>query len=497
MNFFHIFENDVYATLPELYLVLSTLVLLLFGVFYSTSRRHGTPSVMQTTTWLGLLCLFCTFCVLQNLPFSSMTYMYTTLIMDPFGLFFKSLVLLGTGFSLLISLQYFRSENLRDFEYNLLVLLSTCSMLLLVSAHDLISMYLAVEMQSLCLYVLAASKRESEFSTEAGLKYFLLGAFSSGILLFGCSILYGLTGLTNFDSFAKLFSGLGVSIVEQSFLSVGILLIAVGFLFKLAAAPFHFWSLDVYEGAPTSVTAFFSIAPKLAVMAVFLRIFLVSFYDFLVSWQSVLILSSLASLIIGAFGAVTQTRIKRLLAYSSIGHTGYVLIGVASGTVEGLQAVLIYLGIYCITMINVFAGVLALRDQRTGYNVKYIEDMKMLSKSQPLLAFSFTLVLFSMAGIPPMAGFCSKFYLFFAALGASMYPLAIFGILSSMLSCFYYLRIIKTMYFDQTGQPLEVFQMDHEKSWVIAWTTFFTAFFFLYPSVIFLWAQKVALLFLG
>jgi proton-translocating NADH-quinone oxidoreductase chain N len=499
MNFPHLFENDFYAILPELYLILSTLVLLLFGVFYSTSKKHNTPSMMQTVAWLGLFCLFCTLCILQNLPFSSMTFLYSTLVMDPLTFFFKTLVLLGAGLSLFISLQYFQTEDFRDFEYTLLLLFSTCSMLLLVSASDFISMYLAIEMQSLCLYVLAASKRNSEFSTEAGLKYFLLGAFSSGILLFGCSVLYGLTGLTGFESFAKLFSGVGESlpVQTQSFLSVGILFIAVGFLFKLTAAPFHFWAPDVYEGAPTSVTAFFSITPKLAIMAVFLRLFLVSFYDFLFSWQSILILSSLFSLLIGSFGAVAQTRVKRLLVYSSIGHMGYLLMGVASGTVEGLQSVLLYLCIYSVITVNIFAIVLSLRDQQTGQNIKYIEDMSMLSKSHPLLAFSLTLTLFSMAGIPPLAGFCSKFYLFFAALSSSLYFLAVFGIFSSMLSCFYYLRVIKTMYFDQSKQPFKNVQMDHEKSWVITWTTFFVVFFFLHPNVAFLWTQKVALLFLS
>ena len=247
MNFPHLFENDLYAILPELYLIVSTLVLLLFGVFYSTSKKHHTPSLMQTISWLGLFCLFCTFCILQNLPFSSMTFFYTPLIMDPLSFFFKTLTLLGAGVSLFISLQYFQAEELKDFEYTLLLLFSTCSMLLLISASDFISMYLAIEMQSLCLYVLAASKRNSEFSTEAGVKYFLLGAFSSGILLFGCSILYGLTGLTGFQSFAQLFSGVGGSLAveTQSFLSVGVLFIAVGFLFKLTAAPFHFWAPDV------------------------------------------------------------------------------------------------------------------------------------------------------------------------------------------------------------------------------------------------------------
>jgi proton-translocating NADH-quinone oxidoreductase chain N len=493
------FENDFYGFLPELFLLIASLTLLMFGVIYSTSKTHGQPSCMQLLSWMSLLSLVLTAGLVFNSPVQSMIFFSQALYLDELSSFFKILILAGSFISIFMSLQYFESENFHNFEYLVLILLSTLSMCLLVSSYDLISMYLAIEMQSLCLYVLAASKRNSEFSTEAGLKYFLLGAFSSGILLFGCSVLYGLTGLTGFESFAKLFSGVGESlpVQTQSFLSVGILFIAVGFLFKLTAAPFHFWAPDVYEGAPTSVTAFFSITPKLAIMAVFLRLFLVSFYDFLFSWQSILILSSLFSLLIGSFGAVAQTRVKRLLVYSSIGHMGYLLMGVASGTVEGLQSVLLYLCIYSVITVNIFAIVLSLRDQQTGQNIKYIEDMSMLSKSHPLLAFSLTLTLFSMAGIPPLAGFCSKFYLFFAALSSSLYFLAVFGIFSSMLSCFYYLRVIKTMYFDQSKQPFKNVQMDHEKSWVITWTTFFVVFFFLHPNVAFLWTQKVALLFLS
>src|SRR6056300_2059094 len=396
MNFF--FENDFYAILPELFLLCASLALLVFGVVYSTSKTHGKPSLMRLMGWATILCLGLTFALVWNTPFQSMIFFSQSLLIDEFTFFFKVLILLGSLASVCISFQYFETENLKSFEYLILILLSTLSMCLLVSSYDLISMYLAIEMQSLCFYVLAASQRQSEFSTEAGLKYFLLGAFSSVVFLLGCSFLYGITGLTNFESLATFFAQ-DTQVNQTSdwfFIQIAILLIAVGFFFKLTAAPFHFWAPDVYEGAPTSVTAFFSIAPKLAIMAVFLRLFLVGFYDFLFSWQSILIVSSLLSLFIGSFGAVSQTRVKRLLVYSSIGHMGYLLMGVASGTVEGVQSVLLYLCIYSVMTLNIFAIVLSLRDEQTGQNVKYIEDMSMLSKSHPLLAFSLTLTMFSM-----------------------------------------------------------------------------------------------------
>ena len=369
------FENDFYGIIPELFLLLSSLSLLMFGVVYSTSKEHGSPSLMKVMSWASVLCLVLTGFLLLNTPCNSMIFFSQSLLLDELSVFFKILILVGSVSSILMSFQYFETERMQNFEYLILILLSTLSMFLLVSSYDLISMYLAIEMQSLCFYVLAASKRHSEFSTEAGLKYFLLGAFSSGVLLFGCSLVYGYTGITNFEDIAKCLAGSALFQTHHSFLHLGMCLIMIGFLFKLTAAPFHFWAPDVYEGSPTSVTAFFAITPKIALLGVFLRLLLGSFYDLLFAWQYVLIFCSVCSLFIGAFGAMAQKKIKRLLVYSSIGHVGYLLIGICCGTVEGLQAVLLYLILYVFMTVNVFTIVLSCIDHSNTFRLKYIQDL--------------------------------------------------------------------------------------------------------------------------
>jgi NADH:ubiquinone oxidoreductase subunit 2 (subunit N) len=494
---------------------------------------------------------------------------YNTLIIDDFTYFFKILLLSSSFCAILISFDFSsrahqesRSENLlHAFEYMILMLFSTASMLFMISSFDFISMYLTVELQSLCFYVLAASKRNSEFSTEAGLKYFILGAFSSGILLFGCSMIYGFTGITNFGELAKVLTGsqeviygsipatslwseiheglhlhsangAATGVVgglyplwssQSSGIIIGIIFLAVGFLFKLTAAPFHMWAPDVYEGSPTGITAFFSIAPKIAILGVFLRLFLYSFYDLMLPWQKIILFCSIASMIVGALAAMSQHKIKRLLAYSSIGHIGYILLGLSCATIEGIEALFIYLIIYVIMTINLFAIILSLRvaapfsavghvgnwranptpknlgessqsEANSGtYHLKYISDLGMLAKTNPILAFTLTCTLFSMAGIPPLAGFCSKFYIFFAALSSSLYLLAFIGVLTSVVSCFYYIRLIKIMYFEKPTQFISYQQMDKEKSILIGLTLFFMIFFFLYPSPLFLVAHKVAI----
>ena len=499
MNFLHLFENDFYAILPELFLITATTVLLVFGVIFSTSKDHGYPILIHTTAWLGVLTLFWTLCLLFNSPISFMVCFYNTLIIDEFTYLLKIMILLSASASILISLDYLKTETINVFEYIVLLLFSTCSMLLMVSSYDFISMYLSIEMQSLCFYVLAACKRNSEFSTESGLKYFLLGAFSSGILLFGCSLIYGFTGITNFEALAKFLSGFAQleQNIQSTMLTLGILFLAVGFLFKLTAAPFHFWAPDVYEGAPTSVTAFFALTPKIAILGLFIRLFLFSFYDCLFSWQYLLIICSLLSLIVGSFGAMAQKKIKRLLVYSSVGHVGYLLMGVCCGTLEGIQGLLLYIIIYVVMTLNIFTVVLCLTEQNDMSRIKYIQDLGMISQTHPLLAISLSLTLFSMAGIPPLAGFCSKFYLFFAALGSSLYSLAIFGVLSSVISCFYYIRLIKIMYFEKPSKIVTYKQVDQEKASILALTTFFIVFFFLFPNSLFLFTYKIAFIFLG
>lgn len=498
INFLDLFENDFLALFPELFLIGSTFFLLLYGVLLSTSKAYNYPSLVQNVGWLSLLSISFTLCLVTHNPICQSLLFFNTLIIDDFTYFFK-IILLGSTFSaIVISFEYLKQERLTAFEYIILILFSTVSMLFMISSYDFISMYLTVELQSLCFYVLAASKRNSEFSTEAGLKYFLLGAFSSGLLLFGCSMIYGFTGITNFGELAKIFTGISEVSTNSSGVIIGIIFIAVGFLFKLTAAPFHMWAPDVYEGSPTAITAFFSIAPKIALFAVFIRLFNFSFYDLMLPWQKMIILCSLASMCVGALAALSQYKIKRLLAYSSIGHIGYLLIGLSCASVEGIEALFIYLIIYIIMTINVFALLLSLTSSEPKHfdsisRIKYLSDLGMLSKTNPVLAFTLTCTMFSMAGIPPLAGFCSKFYIFFAALGSSLYFLAIIGVLTSVVSCFYYIRLIKIMYFEKPSSWLVFQPMDRAKSIVLGITLFFMIFFFLYPSPIFLIAHKVAL----
>ena len=557
VNFLNLFENDFLALFPEIFLITSTLFLLMYGVTFSTSKHYNYPILIQNVGWLSLLSLIYTLLLLCHNPIHQSLLFYNTLIIDDFTYFFKILLLSSSFCAILISfdpreaklaqsaaltvggtnsaLWSSNSETFTDsggqrhsestpvlreskalnaFEYMILILFATSSMLFMISSYDFISMYLTVELQSLCFYVLAASKRNSEFSTEAGLKYFILGAFSSGILLFGCSMIYGFTGMTNFGELAKVFTG-SYDSGASSGIIIGIIFLAVGFLFKLTAAPFHMWAPDVYEGSPTPITAFFSISPKIAIFAVFLRLFLSSFYDFMLPWQKIIIFCSIASMIVGALAAMAQYKIKRLLAYSSIGHIGYLLLGLCCATVEGVEALFIYLIVYVIMTINLFAIILSLRTQSPvhyfgmsangqeqkerevgtagTYHFKYISDLGMLAKTNPVLALTFTCTLFSMAGIPPLAGFCSKFYIFFAALSSSLYLLAFIGVLTSVVSCFYYIRLIKIMYFEKPTRFIPFQAMDKEKSIIIALTLFFMIFFFFYPSPLFLVAHKVAI----
>jgi len=496
-----LFINDFKVIFPELFLIIATIVLLIYGVIYSTKRsENGTkPAILiRNTTWLGLITIIITGLLIINNPIKNTIFFYNCLVIDELSTLLKILVLVSTAVSIIISLEYFKQEKINSFEIIILILLSCSSMLLMLSSYDFISMYLTIELQSLSFYVLAASKRDSEFSTEAGLKYFILGAFSSGILLFGCSMVYGFTGITNFEELAKIFCNIECLQSDLPVVKLGILFLAVGFLFKLTAVPFHMWAPDVYEGAPTFITAFFAITPKIAILGLFLKLFLFSFYDFLFPWQQIILICSVSSMILASLAALSQRKIKRLLAYSSIGHMGYILMGVSCGSLEGIQAVIIYLVVYVIMTMNVFASVLSLRSNKAVF----ITDLRLLSKTNPMLAINLTLVLFSMAGIPPLAGFCSKFYLFFTALGSSLYITALIGVLTSVISCFYYIRLVKIMYFENDARVspcvgrLAYEPMDREKSLIIAITFFFVLFFFIYPYPLFLVSHKVALSFM-
>nr|QIA60546.1 NADH dehydrogenase subunit 2 [Odontoschisma grosseverrucosum] len=484
------FEHDFLALFPEIFLINATIILLIYGVVFSTSKKYDYPPLVRNVGWLGLLSVLITILLVAvGSPIAVANLVYNNLIIDNFTYFCQIFLLLSTVSTIVMCLDYSKQESSNAFESIVLILFSTCSMLFMISAYDLIAMYLAIELQSLCFYVIAASKRDSEFSAEAGLKYFILGAFSSGILLFGCSMIYGFTGVTNFEELAKIFTGYEITLfgAQSSGIFMGILFIAVGFSFKITAVPFHMWAPDVYEGSPTTVTAFFSIAPKISILANMLRVFIYSFYD--PTWQQLFFFCSIASMILGALAAMAQNKVKRLLAYSSIGHVGYLLIGFSCGTIEGIQSLPIGTFIYVLMTVNAFAMVLALRQNR----FKYIADLGALAKTNPILAITLSITMFSYAGIPPLAGSRSKFYLFFAALGCGAYLLALIGVVTSVISCFYYIRFVKIMYFDTPETWILYKPMDREKSLLPAITVFFITFFFLYPSPLFLVTHQMAL----
>jgi NADH-quinone oxidoreductase subunit N len=371
---------------------------------------------------------------------------------DQFTLFFKILVLIASAASLLLAQDYMEQQRTARFEYAVLVLLATLGMMMMVSANDLIALYIGLEMQSLALYVVAAFQRNDVRSSEAGLKYFVLGAMASGMLLYGSSLIYGFSGTTDFVALAQLFAGLHGEAPPVGVV-VGLVFVLAGLAFKVSAVPFHMWTPDVYEGAPTPVTAFFSVAPKMAAVALLLRVMIEPFGDLVAHWRAIVMIISIGSMVLGAFAAIGQTNIKRLMAYSSIGHIGYALIGLVVGNESGIRGVLIYMAIYLFMNLGVFACILAMR--RREAMVVGIQDLAGLSKTSPGTALALAVFMFSMAGIPPLAGFFGKLYIFLAAVDAKLYTLAVIGVLSSVVAAYYYIRIVKLMYFDPPADPLD------------------------------------------
>ena len=526
--------------------------MLLYGVIVSPMKKYNYPLLTPAIAWLSVQSLFITLLLTlnQTLPFTSYTILHHVLILDDFTTIIKAIVLLSALSSILISLDYLKNLKINSFEYIILLCIATFSMLLVISSYDLISLYLAIELQSLSFYVITAFQRNNEFSIEAGLKYFILGALSSGFLLFGESLIYGFTGITNFEELAKYFTLNSLVIQETSLfgtsaaISLGLLFILVAFLFKIGAVPFHMWTPDVYHGAPTSVTAFFSITPKIAIFALLLRLCLFTFYDSIETWQVLIISCSLLSMYIGTLGAIQQNKIKRLFAYSSIAHVGYMLIGLATGTIESLDSLLLYIIVYIIMILNIFGVLLImskeswsisppvssyifksqpialnnislfsqtsnplwnkyepnghslkidsltqLKDKGSDTYIKYITDLCSLAKTNPLLAATLALVFFSNAGVPPLAGFYGKFSIILSAVEGSMYFLALAAIICSVIGAFYSIRLIKIMYYHNISRTW--LKWSHYKpiskvnSFILAITLFFTMFFFLYPS--FLW----------
>ena len=393
-------------------------------------------------------------------------------VLDDFARFLKLLTLLGSAVTLILSIEFLQDSSRRMFEFAVLVLLSTVGMMILISAGDLIALYLGLELMSLALYVVAASHRDNAKSTEAGLKYFVLGALSSGMLLYGASLIYGFTGTVSFAGIATAAKSGNIGLM------FGLVFLLAGLCFKVSAVPFHMWTPDVYEGAPTPVTAFFASAPKVAAMAVFTRVTLTAFPEITQEWRQIVVFVSIASMVLGSFAAIGQTNIKRLMAYSSIGHMGFALVGLAAGTVEGAQGVLVYIAIYVTMTLGTFAIILAMK--RNGEAVETIADFAGLSRTNPMLAFFLAMLLFSLAGVPPLAGFFAKFYVFMAAINAGLFTLAVLGVLASVVGAYYYLYIIKVMYFDE---PIgAVPRMRVELRTVLAFAGLFNILFALYPS---------------
>jgi len=433
--------NDIAATLPEIILASGAMALLMLGVF---ARKASGELIL----WVAVLLLAVAGFFVASSS-GTATAFGDSFIVDSFARMMKLLTLAGAAVALLMSADYWRAEGGLKFEYPVLVLFAATGMLMMISANDLIALYVGLELQSLTLYVVAAFNRDSARSAEAGLKYFVLGALSSGMLLYGASLVYGFTGSTNFAVIAASVQPSGANIG----LIFGLVFLMAGFAFKISAVPFHMWTPDVYEGAPTPVTAFFAAAPKLAAMALTVRVLIAAFPAVTTEWRQIVVFLAIASMALGAFAAIGQTNIKRLMAYSSIGHMGYALVGLAAGTAEGVAGVVFYLAIYLAMTLGTFACILAMR--RGGRMVEDIDALSGLSRTNPAMAFLLAMLLFSLAGIPPLAGFFAKFYVFLAAIHAGLYALAVIGVLLSVVGAYYYLRIIKIMYFDAPAERFE------------------------------------------
>ncbi|MCR6498590.1 NADH-quinone oxidoreductase subunit NuoN [Shinella sp. CPCC 101442] len=425
---------------PEIILAVGGLVLLMIGVF--SGERSGTTVTGLAVAVLIIAGLWLVLATGEGEAYGG------AFVSDAFAKFMKVLALIGSITAMVMTVGHARSEQLDRFEFPVLIVLSTLGMLLMISANSLLSLYLALELQSLALYVVAAINRDSLRSTEAGLKYFVLGALSSGMLLYGMSLVYGFTGHIGFQDIAAALTAEGRSLG----LVFGLVFILAGLAFKISAVPFHMWTPDVYEGAPTPVTAFFAAAPKVAAMAMLVRIVIEAFQPVVADWQQVIVFISIASMLLGSFAAIGQKNIKRLMAYSSIGHMGYALVGLAAGSMAGVRGVALYMLIYMVMTLGTFAIILAMR-RKEGENVENIDDLAGLSSTNPFMATVLTILMFSLAGIPPMAGFFAKYFVFMAAIEAQLYALAIIGVLSSVVGAYYYLRVIKVMWFDEaTGE---------------------------------------------
>ncbi len=452
---------------PEIFLSLAIMSLLMVGVFKQNSTRLVYN--LSTITLVILLSL-----VINLISINEYLVFNESYKIDILSTLMKTLTIIAAIFVMISSYNYLKSLNILKIEYPILILSSILGMMLMISSNDLIVFYLGLELQSLALYVLASFNRDNILSSESGLKYFVLSALSSGLLLYGCSLVYGFSGSTNFNIISNSSSNIDNGLI------FGLVFIIVGLAFKISAVPFHMWAPDVYQGSPTSVTFFFAALPKVAALTVFIRFLYTPFINLIDQWQTILIFISIASMVFGAVAAIGQSNLKRLIAYSSIGHMGYALAGLASGTNQGIQSSVIYIFIYVVMTLAFFSCLLMLRKKNIFY--ENIDDLSGLSSNHPILSICLLIVLFSLAGIPPLAGFFAKFYVFMAVIEQSMYFLAIVGLMSTVIAAFYYLRLIKIIYFDK---PKDTYEKDHNIGLrvTLAISTGFLILYFIYPGI--------------
>ena len=458
--------NAIYFLIPEIFLSLSIFTFIIFGVF----KKNSFNLIYRATIILVPITIF----LIINSSFENIKIFNNSFALDQFSSFMKILILVSSFFVLIMSKKYIQDINNNKFEYPVIMLIAILGMFFMVSSNDLILFYLGLELQSLSLYILASIDRDNLRSSEAGIKYFVLSALSSGLLLYGCSLLYGFTGSTNFQVISNNVGDINIGTI------FAMIFILVGLAFKVSAVPFHMWTPDVYEGSPTSVTSFFAIVPKIAGIAVFIRFMYSPFQNILDQWQYILVFISIASMILGAVATINQKNIKRLIAYSSISHMGYAIAGISTGTESGFKSTMIYILIYSAMNIGFFAFVFLMK--RSGKYVEEINELSGISKNHPLAALSLLIVLFSLAGIPPLAGFFAKFYIFMSVIESGMYTLAIIGLITTVVSAFYYIRIVKVMYFDNPKKPFENLK-DYGIYGSLIFSSIFLASFFMYPSI--------------
>tara|TARA_B100002051_G_scaffold272164_1_gene308292 strand:- start:330 stop:1742 length:1413 start_codon:yes stop_codon:yes gene_type:complete len=453
--------------IPEIFLSISIFSLLMIGVFIKNS--------FETIYRFSIIVILSALLIILSSDYELVKVFNQSFVIDNFSLYSKVLILVSTFFVLLISKRHIVDIKNNKFEYPIIILLSILGMFIMVGSNDLILFYLGLELQSLALYILASIDRDNIKSSEAGIKYFVLSALSSGLLLYGCSLIYGFTGSTNFDQ---------ISIVSKDFNAgtiFGMVFVLVGLAFKVSAVPFHMWTPDVYQGSPTSVTSFFSVVPKIAGIFIFIKFMYLPFQGLLNEWQYILVFMSIASMILGAVAAIGQKNIKRLMAYSSIGHIGYAIAGIAAGTENGFKSTIIYISIYVVMNIGAFSCILLMK--RGGKYLEDISELSGVSKNHPLVSLGLLIILFSLAGIPPLAGFFAKFYIFMAVIESEMYTLAIIGLVTTVISAFYYIRIIKVMYFDEPKKPFEKI-VDYRIHGPMVLSCILLTAFFLFPSIL-------------